>query len=60
MSLDDSPAAPERSPAPPAPTVAAVDLGSNSFHLIVAHIDDGHMRITDRLKEMVRDRKSVV
>lgn len=34
--------------------VAAVDLGSNSFHLIVARIDDGHMQIVDRLKEMVR------
>lgn len=34
--------------------VAAVDLGSNSFHMIVARIDDGHMQITDRLKEMVR------
>lgn len=54
MRLDDSPAALERPPAPPASTVAAVDLGSNSFHLIVAQIDDGHMRITDRLKEMVR------
>ncbi len=34
--------------------VAAVDLGSNSFHMIVAHIDDGHVRVTDRLREMVR------
>ncbi|MCG6895696.1 MAG: exopolyphosphatase [Thiocapsa sp.] len=34
--------------------VAAVDLGSNSFHMIVARINDGHMQITDRLKEMVR------
>jgi exopolyphosphatase / guanosine-5'-triphosphate,3'-diphosphate pyrophosphatase len=34
--------------------VAAVDLGSNSFHMIVARITDGHMQITDRLKEMVR------
>ncbi|BCU05839.1 exopolyphosphatase [Allochromatium tepidum] len=35
-------------------TVAAVDLGSNSFHMVVARIDDGHVQITDRLKEMVR------
>ncbi|AHF04374.1 exopolyphosphatase [Marichromatium purpuratum 984] len=42
-------------PANPEPqVVAAVDLGSNSFHMIVAQVDDGHMRITDRLKEMVR------
>ena len=35
-------------------TVAAIDLGSNSFHMIVARIDDGHMQIIDRLKEPVR------
>jgi exopolyphosphatase / guanosine-5'-triphosphate,3'-diphosphate pyrophosphatase len=35
-------------------TVAAVDLGSNSFHMIVARIGDGHMQIIDRLKEPVR------
>lgn len=34
--------------------VAAVDLGSNSFHMIVARLDDGHMQVTDRIKEMVR------
>ncbi|MBK1646543.1 exopolyphosphatase [Thiocapsa imhoffii] len=34
--------------------VAAVDLGSNSFHMIVARISEGHMQVTDRLKEMVR------
>lgn len=39
---------------PPRDIVAAVDLGSNSFHMIVAQLDDGHMRITDRLREMVR------
>jgi len=35
-------------------TVAAVDLGSNSFHLIVAKVVDGHIEIKDRMKEMVR------
>lgn len=35
-------------------TIAAVDLGSNSFHLIVAEVVDGDIRIIDRLKEMVR------
>jgi exopolyphosphatase/guanosine-5'-triphosphate,3'-diphosphate pyrophosphatase len=35
-------------------TVAAVDLGSNSFHMIVARINDGHMQVIDRLKEPVR------
>ncbi len=35
--------------------LAAVDLGSNSFHMIVAQIsDDGSLQIIDRIKEMVR------
>ena len=35
-------------------TIAAVDLGSNSFHLIVAEVVNDEIRIIDRLKEMVR------
>ncbi len=35
-------------------TVAAVDLGSNSFHLIVVRIVDSRIHVVDRLKEMVR------
>ncbi|WP_018873734.1 exopolyphosphatase [Thioalkalivibrio sp. ALJ16] len=35
-------------------TVAAVDLGSNSFHMIVARRQDGEVLKVDRLKEMVR------
>jgi exopolyphosphatase/guanosine-5'-triphosphate,3'-diphosphate pyrophosphatase len=35
-------------------TVAAVDLGSNSFHMIVARVADGDLNVIDRLKEMVR------
>ncbi|MEJ2478560.1 MAG: exopolyphosphatase [Acidihalobacter sp.] len=36
-------------------SVAAVDLGSNSFHMIVAQVEaNGHLRVVDRLKEMVR------
>ncbi len=38
----------------PPHTIAAVDLGSNSFHLIVAQIENGQLQIIDRLKEMVR------
>lgn len=38
----------------PSRTIAAVDLGSNSFHLIVAQIDNGQLQIIDRIKEMVR------
>jgi len=34
--------------------VAAVDLGSNSFHLIVARVRDGHLIATERLKEKVQ------
>ncbi len=34
--------------------LAAVDLGSNSFHMVVARIEDGHIHIQDKLKEMVR------
>lgn len=35
-------------------TYAAVDLGSNSFHMIVANIVDGRALVVDRIKEMVR------
>ncbi len=35
-------------------TYAAIDLGSNSFHLIIAQDDDGHLQIIDRLRESVR------
>ena len=33
---------------------AAIDLGSNSFHLIVAEIKNDQLLIIDRMKEMVR------
>jgi exopolyphosphatase/guanosine-5'-triphosphate,3'-diphosphate pyrophosphatase len=33
--------------------LAAVDLGSNSFHLVVARIEDGEPRVVDRLRERV-------
>lgn len=35
-------------------TVAAVDLGSNSFHLIVARASNGEVHVLDRLQETVR------
>ncbi|MHB8347481.1 MAG: Ppx/GppA phosphatase family protein [Acidiferrobacterales bacterium] len=35
-------------------TVAALDLGSNSFHMIVAQVKDGRLHVLDRLQEMVR------
>lgn len=34
--------------------VAAIDVGSNSFHMIVARIADGQVQIVDRLREMVQ------
>jgi exopolyphosphatase/guanosine-5'-triphosphate,3'-diphosphate pyrophosphatase len=34
--------------------VAAVDLGSNSFHMIVCSLHEGKLQTVDRLKEMVR------
>ncbi len=34
--------------------IAAIDLGSNSFHMIVAREVDGELQIRDRLREMVR------
>jgi exopolyphosphatase/guanosine-5'-triphosphate,3'-diphosphate pyrophosphatase len=34
--------------------VAVVDLGSNSFHLLVAKVVDGQIIVVDRLREMVR------
>ncbi|MEJ8568429.1 Ppx/GppA phosphatase family protein [Elongatibacter sediminis] len=37
-----------------AATYAAVDLGSNSFHMLVARREHGELRIIDRIKEMVR------
>jgi exopolyphosphatase/guanosine-5'-triphosphate,3'-diphosphate pyrophosphatase len=35
--------------------IAALDVGSNSFHLMVADVETGgHIRVLDRAKEMVR------
>jgi exopolyphosphatase/guanosine-5'-triphosphate,3'-diphosphate pyrophosphatase len=35
-------------------TVAVVDLGSNSFHMLIASVEGGRVRIIDRLRETVR------
>ncbi len=35
-------------------TFAAVDLGSNSFHMIVANLAAGRLQVVDRIKDMVR------
>jgi exopolyphosphatase/guanosine-5'-triphosphate,3'-diphosphate pyrophosphatase len=38
----------------PIETLAAIDLGSNSFHMIIARWDGERFQVVDRLKEMVR------
>jgi exopolyphosphatase/guanosine-5'-triphosphate,3'-diphosphate pyrophosphatase len=36
-------------------TIAAIDLGSNSFHMVVARVDEhGNFSMIDQIKEMVR------
>ncbi|MGB5697226.1 MAG: exopolyphosphatase [Polyangiales bacterium] len=35
-------------------SLAAVDLGSNSFHMVIARLDHGGIQIVDRLREPVR------
>jgi exopolyphosphatase/guanosine-5'-triphosphate,3'-diphosphate pyrophosphatase len=46
---------PAHNPGPKIPDViAAVDLGSNSFHMVVARHAHGQVTILDRLREMVR------
>lgn len=35
-------------------SIAAIDLGSNSFHLVVGQMVNGQIRILDRMREMVR------
>ncbi|MGI9235726.1 MAG: exopolyphosphatase, partial [Woeseiaceae bacterium] len=34
--------------------IAAVDLGSNSFHMIVGELRHGQLAILDRIRETVR------
>jgi exopolyphosphatase/guanosine-5'-triphosphate,3'-diphosphate pyrophosphatase len=41
-------------PKKPHEFAAAIDLGSNSFHMIVARLQNGRPVIIDRLREMVR------
>lgn len=49
-----------RSPTPASPPLedgeqlAAVDIGSNSFHMVVARYTLGQLRVVDRLRETVR------
>lgn len=41
------------------PYFAAVDLGSNSFHMLIARIQNGQLEIIDREKEMVQIARGV-
>ena len=34
--------------------IASVDLGSNSFHLIVVRAHEGNLQVIDKLREIVR------
>jgi len=43
-----------RAPARVPDVLAAVDIGSNSFHMVVARYDHGQLVILDRLRESVR------
>jgi exopolyphosphatase/guanosine-5'-triphosphate,3'-diphosphate pyrophosphatase len=43
-----------RPPGEAVPEIAAVDLGSNSFHMMVARSDGGDIQVIDRLREPVR------
>lgn len=38
----------------PPELAAAVDLGSNSFHLMIARVDSGRLSVVDRVKERVQ------
>ena len=38
----------------PTTQLAALDLGSNSFHLLVGQEVNGRIQVLDRIKEMVR------
>lgn len=35
-------------------SIAAVDIGSNSFHMVVADTTRGHIKVVDKMREMVR------
>lgn len=41
-------------PAENFPLIAAIDLGSNSFHMILARIDQGEIRVLERLGDKVQ------
>lgn len=50
----DSPSQPELDSSSSPEVIAAVDLGSNSFHMIVGELRHGQLIIIDRIRETVR------
>ncbi len=42
-----------------AEVLAAIDLGSNSFHMIIARLHHGQFQVMDRLREMVQLRAGI-
>lgn len=49
LSADETP-----NPATESPYFAAIDLGSNSFHMLIVKVNDGVLETVDRVKEMVQ------
>lgn len=41
-------------PQKPPEQLAAIDLGSNSFHMIITRVQDGSLQQVDKMREMVR------
>jgi exopolyphosphatase/guanosine-5'-triphosphate,3'-diphosphate pyrophosphatase len=39
---------------PAAKQYVAVDLGSNSFHMLIARVDRGHLQVIDRIRDRVQ------
>ena len=54
MSPDAAHAASQSQPLADGDMLAAIDLGSNSYHMVVARYTLGQLRIVDRLRETVR------
>ena len=50
----DRPSPPKIASSPSSEVIAAVDLGSNSFHMIVGELRHGQLVIIDRIRETVR------
>lgn len=53
-STPSSAAASGATPSSVAEFAAAIDLGSNSFHMVVGRLENGQLHIVDRLRERVR------